>query len=259
MFQLILVVIVVGFDLCNAQTPPSVTGTARFYSGHGGFSTGTTGGNCPITDCSVYASTACIVGQYLSGCGGGTVTGSCISCSGAPANAEYTTNGGLIATGCQWRCLTNYENVGGVCTLKQCASVNSGALSLPAGIANIQYASDANGGLYPDCKYVCMAGYSGVTAPGDRGPSACTQCAAGTAAQAGSSACTSCGAGFYAAAGASLCSPCPQDTFAPNSNSASCTGCQPCATGFYKSGCGPVNAGTCSSCGNTGYISPPQI
>ena len=253
MFQLILVIIVVGFDLCNAQAPPSVTGSARFYSGHGGYT-----GNCPITDCSAHAST-CNAGQYLSGCGGGTVTGSCIACSAPPADSEYFTNGGLSATGCQWRCLTNYELVNGACTLKQCASANGGALSLPAGISNIQYASDANGGSFPTCNYVCMDGYFGTTAQGARGPTACTQCVAGTAAQAGASSCTACNEGSYAAAGASTCTNCEANTFASVKNSASCTPCQYCASGYFKTGCGPVNSGSCSACQNTGYTPPPQV
>jgi hypothetical protein len=256
MFRLILVITFLAFDLCNAQTikAPSVANTPRFYSGHGGY-----GNNCPITDCSSHAVTACTAGKYLSGCGGGTETGSCIACSGLPQNAEFTTNGGLSASGCLWRCLENYELSGGLCVLKTCASANEGALRLPSGISNIQYASDENGGAFPTCKYICMAGYSGPTASGDRGPSSCTQCAAGTAAVAGSSSCTPCNEGFSSVAGSATCTACLPNTFASSKNSASCSACQLCSSGYYKSGCGPISPGSCAECGNTGYTPPAQV
>ena len=245
----LVVVVAVGLNLCNAQAPltaPSTSTVPKYYSGNGGFSN-----NCPINECATFAA-SCTTGQYLNGCGGGTVQGSCGACTNTPpANAAYTTNGGLNATGCTWKCGNNYDQVGQTCVLKQCAS-NGFALT----VSNSQYADSLGGGDYPTCNFVCKAGYSGTTVTGARGPTACGQCAPGGAAAAGSSTCTTCSPGFFALAGAGTCSPCVAPFFSTTTGAGSCSSCLNCATGQYKLGCGGASAGTCQNCDNTAYTAP---
>ena len=248
MLTIILAIFTAFFQHSVAQ------GTGKVYTGHGYF-----GNNCPIAACSTLAA-ACVNGKYLAGCRTtNTDQGTCTGCSNSlPANAAWTSNGGLSATGCTWACLANFDLSGNQCILKTCSSNSKPLITNSA----FKPGTDANSGAYPYCNYQCLAGYIPVGSAADgRGPQTCDLCSAGTVAAVGASTCTNCPKGTYSASGAGECTACPPNTFSNTVGTANaCSACTSwyCDTGKWRSNCGGSTEGECLGCNNDAFtVVPP--
>jgi hypothetical protein len=222
----------------------SILNAGTYYSGSGGILD-----NCAVSNCD-YLTTKCLIGSYLSGCGGAT-SGTCPTCNNLPAtNAAYSSNGGSsgVPTGCQWTCNAGFA--------KDSTSTNCIVDSCSVAVANIVYINNN----YLVCTYQCAAGYYGATIGGAKGPLSCTACNQGsyTAVSNSAASCTLCEAGkFNNAAHSTGCSGCLSDTYTLSTDTGKtacllCTAATPaCLIGEWRTGCGPIGNGNCVSCSNS--------
>ena len=154
---------------------------------------------------------ACFTGQYYN-----SYSASCLSCNDAPANAYYTSTGGLSANGCSWSCNAGFNLNGATCVFacfigQYYNSYSAKCLSCNNAPANAYYTSSglsANG-----CFWSCNAGYT-------LSNSECATCATGQ---------------YY------------------NSYSASCFFCTNAPTNAYYTSGGGQDADGCSWSCNAGY------
>ena len=248
--SLLLATLLVIFTIqsSNAQPPAD-----KYYYDQGGYKN-----ECPIRECSVPAQ-ACAIGYYLSGCGGSVwpQTASAGNCLATCTNFKpavggiYTTNGGILATGCGVGCDPLYQLSGSgataTCTLRTCTNLITNSELV------LGYKVDGTG-----CTFRCSAGYkpSGVSADG-KGPAQCIACLKGQYSNAGDATCSNCIAGYISAVeGTATCTRCDESKgqYQVGTGRTICDGCiANCDVGKWKSGCGFDSAGTCTACSNTNY------
>jgi hypothetical protein len=251
-----------------------------YYSGNGGYEN-----NCPRSPCQ----TDCPVGSFRSGCTGNS-TGACVACSNKPADSTYTTKGGLISDcawtcnqaftlsgmlcigtslctktipsnskysgsnfpDCDHQCSAGYFNSLASVNPASCYPCQAGKYSMQGGTI----CTDCTAGTYSSAVSAscqsCPVGTSSA-AVGATSQAVCFLCSAGKYTnQIGKSACENCDVGTFSQdPGSTKCYNCAANTFAASTGMATCTPCSICNTaGVYRSGCGPISAGSCSACSN---------
>ena len=266
--------------LVGAITFGTLPADGWYYSGNGGYTNG-----CPISLCQ----SDCAVGNFRSGCSGNS-TGTCVPCSNKPADSSYTTGGGLVSDctwtcntaftllgsvcvgnssctkviptnsrysgtnspDCDHQCNAGYYNSLASVNPVSCYPCLAGKSSLQGAIV----CTDCIAGTYSGAASIncqsCPVGTSS-TAIGATSQVACFSCSVGKYTNGtGKSACGNCDVGTFAqATGSTKCFNCAVNTYAASAGMGTCTACDICNTvGVYRSGCGPISAGSCSVCTN---------
>jgi hypothetical protein len=140
------------------------------------------------------------------------------------------------AVNCQ-KCLPGtYSASTGAILASTCLSCPGGTYSIASGAIVCQ-----------DCPTGTSSAMTGANSA-----AVCSLCTAGKyTGVTGRIACTSCDAGTFALTGATKCLDCTPDTFADTTGMGACVPCAICNTpGIYRAGCGPVSAGSCTTCSN---------
>lgn len=216
-----------------------------FYSSNGQFTN-----NCAVTSCRNTIVVPCSPGQYRSGCGNsnaGTNYGGSGVCQQCTSNTKlnwgaWTTYVGALSDAeCAYSCAAgSTKDANGVCQISGCPALNDNSKEYIPGAAP------------PSCVSRCAAGYSGTYSASGY---TCTLCAQGTySVQGSTTTCTPCATGTYSTqpGRTTTCDGCTGNTYAPYTGMTACTPCPICAsgTGFFQSGCGGSNAGSCAQCTN---------
>lgn len=182
----------------------------------------------------------------------GAVETNPVSCSACQAG-KYSLNGKTVCTDC----------VAGTFSINSaspsdvsCEKCPAGTFSANAGESVSAACKACPGGAYSiaqgsvDCQ-VCPEGTSSALTRANSAE-VCSPCTPGKYTNTtGRIVCDTCGAGTFSQTGATKCSNCAPDTYASSPGLGVCLPCAICNTpGIYRSGCGAVSAGVCTSCVN---------